>query len=139
MKFLIDECLSPDLVQLAIDAGYAESSHVVWRKMLRWSDHRLMKAIIEGDWTLVTRNSDDFRPPRGSASLSPRYVGHDLHAGLVCLNLPTGTRKDHQIKYFQKVLHELGNQDDLTNEIVEIWPDNEVAGETRVERYDFPT
>jgi hypothetical protein len=29
-KFLIDECLSPDLAALARDRGFAESSHVTW-------------------------------------------------------------------------------------------------------------
>jgi hypothetical protein len=32
MKFLVDECLSPDLVKLAHDRGHGESSHVVNRK-----------------------------------------------------------------------------------------------------------
>ena len=30
MKFLVDECLSPELTVLARDRGYPESSHVVW-------------------------------------------------------------------------------------------------------------
>ena len=29
MKFLVDECLSPELVKLAYDRGHGESSHVV--------------------------------------------------------------------------------------------------------------
>ncbi len=30
MKFLIDECLSPDLAEVARGRGFVESSHVVW-------------------------------------------------------------------------------------------------------------
>lgn len=30
MKLLVDECLSPQLVKLARERGYGESSHVVW-------------------------------------------------------------------------------------------------------------
>ncbi len=30
VKFLIDECLSLDLVDLARDRGFTQSSHVVW-------------------------------------------------------------------------------------------------------------
>jgi len=33
MKFLVDECLSPELVKLAHDRGHGESSHVVWRNL----------------------------------------------------------------------------------------------------------
>ena len=88
MKFLIDECLSLALADKAVAAGHVESAHVSRRGMNNWQDHRLMKPVIDDDWTLVTRNSDDFRPRRGSASQAPCYVGQPLHAGLVCLNLP---------------------------------------------------
>jgi hypothetical protein len=30
VKFLIDECLSLDLVDVARDRGFTQSSHVVW-------------------------------------------------------------------------------------------------------------
>jgi hypothetical protein len=33
VKFLIDECLSPSLVELAILAGHPESAHVIFRGM----------------------------------------------------------------------------------------------------------
>jgi predicted nuclease of predicted toxin-antitoxin system len=33
MKFLIDECLSPELAKLAQDRGYGQSSHIVWMKL----------------------------------------------------------------------------------------------------------
>lgn len=52
MKFLIDECLSPELVKLAQDKGYAESSHVVWRKLAGKKDWHLkgLEAVaLDGD------------------------------------------------------------------------------------------
>lgn len=41
MKFLIDECLSPELVLLAHEHGYGESSHVVWMGLGGWKDWEL--------------------------------------------------------------------------------------------------
>ncbi|MGH9435926.1 MAG: DUF5615 family PIN-like protein, partial [Terriglobia bacterium] len=63
MKFLIDECLSPDLAEAARQRGFAESSHVVWLGKSGAKDWQLKRIILDGDWTLVTRNSVDFRGP----------------------------------------------------------------------------
>ena len=63
MKFLIDECLSPELTKRAHDRGYGESSHVVWLGRGGLKDWELKPLIIEGDWTFVTKNSVDFRGP----------------------------------------------------------------------------
>ncbi|OYW52552.1 MAG: hypothetical protein B7Z29_19205, partial [Hyphomicrobium sp. 12-62-95] len=65
MKFLIDECLSPELARLAHKRGYGESSHVTWLGRTGAKDWELVRFIAELDWTLVTRNSFDFR---GSAA-----------------------------------------------------------------------
>jgi hypothetical protein len=61
VEFLIDECLSLDLVAVAQGHGFVESSHVVWMGKAGWKDWALKPFILEGDWTLVTRNSVDFR------------------------------------------------------------------------------
>lgn len=137
MKFLIDECLAPDLAQLAIDAGYPESAHVTHRGMAGFQDHTLMERILDEDWTLVTRNSDDFRPSVGSNSNAPCYLRVELHAGLVCLNLPNGAVRLDHIDFFRAALDDLGQDGDLTNQILEVWPDDD-AGALLVERYDFP-
>jgi predicted nuclease of predicted toxin-antitoxin system len=63
VKFLIDECLSPELVKLVQEKGHGESTHVVWRKLAGKKDWELKPIILEGDWTFVTRNSVDFRGP----------------------------------------------------------------------------
>ena len=38
LKFLIDECLSPDSVAVAVGAGFSESSHVTWLGKSGWKD-----------------------------------------------------------------------------------------------------
>ena len=100
---------------MAVTVGHVESAHVTQRNMSGWPDHKLMKAVIDNDWTLVTRNSDDFRPRAGSMSRAPCYIGQALHAGLICLNLPDGSGRADQQAYFQAALNRLGNPGDLVN------------------------
>lgn len=135
MKFLIDECLAPSLAELAREAGHPLSAHVVRRGMGGWSDARIMARVLEEDWTLVTRNADDFRPRAGSASSRPCYVGVPLHAGLVCLNPPAGARIAEQELFFRAALRVIGPNGDLANEVLEVWPDDDGL---RVDRYAFP-
>ena len=138
MKFLIDECLSVVLAEMAVAAGHPESAHVTRRGMTGWKDHQLMKAIIDGDWTLVTRNSDDFRPRSGSASQAPCYVGQPLHTGLVCLNLPAGSGRANQEAYLKGALDCIENHGDIVNQILEVDPDPAHAGKVVLCIYDFP-
>jgi predicted nuclease of predicted toxin-antitoxin system len=63
VKFLIDECLSLDLVDLAWERGFTQSSHVVWLGKAGWKDWELKPFILDGDLTFVTRDSVDFRGP----------------------------------------------------------------------------
>lgn len=137
MKFLIDECLALDLAQLAVQGGYPESAHLTRRGMTGLKDHALMERILAEDWTLVTRNSDDFRPPEGSRSNAPCYLGVELHAGLVCLNLPNGAIRADHIAFFRAALDDLEEDGDLMNQVLEIWPAEE-QNVFEVERYEFP-
>lgn len=68
MKFLIDECLSPELAKLAQNKGYWESSHVIWRGLGGKKDWELMPVILDGDWTFTAV----LEGQRGSASVSRR-------------------------------------------------------------------
>jgi predicted nuclease of predicted toxin-antitoxin system len=97
MKFLVDECLSPELVKLAHNRGHGESSHVVWRNLQGKKDRELKPIILDGDWTFVTRNSVDFRGPSSRPGSRGQYVDVEIHAGLVCLNGPDGMDLDVQI------------------------------------------
>jgi hypothetical protein len=56
MKFLIDECLSPEMTKLAIARGYGESSHVVWLGRAGSKDWELKHLMLKDDWTFVTKN-----------------------------------------------------------------------------------
>ena len=87
-KFLIDECLSPDLAALARDRGFPESSHVTWLGKAGWQDWELKRFILEQDWTFVTRNSGDFRGPATQPGSKGQYADVPLHAGLICINGP---------------------------------------------------
>ena len=85
LRLLIDKCLSPDLVDLAVAAGHVESTCLRDRGLLGTQDWTLMKHVLAEDFTLVTVNAQDFR---GSGQDAPGgfYATTELHAGLVCLN-----------------------------------------------------
>ncbi len=95
-----------------------------------------MQRIVEEDWTFVTRNSDDFRPRRGSVSAAPCYIGVAIHAGLVCLNPPAGVRGDIHVLYFKAALESILSDPDMVNQVLEVWPGED--GKVTVERYAFP-
>lgn len=137
MKILVDECLSPELVAVAIKAGYPESSHVVWLGMAGWKDWELKKFILDGEWTFVTRNSDDFRGPVEDPGSRGQYAGVSLHAGLICLNGPNGMRAALQCELFQAALDELSGEQQFVNEVIEIDLE-ELDGEINVTRYPLP-
>ncbi len=107
-KFLIDECLSPDVVEVARERGFPESSHAVWMGKAGWKDWELKSFILEGDWTFVTRNSVDFRGPADHPGTGGQFAAVPLHAGLICINGPDGTTAEIQCELFRAVLDELG-------------------------------
>ncbi len=81
MKFLIDECLSPELVTLARAGGFYESTHVTWLGMRSHKDWTIVRRAIKDGFILVTNNTVDFRP---------LYEREEVHAGLVCMNVAPG-------------------------------------------------
>lgn len=135
MKFLIDECLSPELTTLAHENGYGESSHVVWLGRAGAKDWELKPLILGGDWTFVTRNSIDFRGPATRPGGSGQYADVMLHAGLVCLNAPAGMNLDLQLELFEAALAELAHDSDLVNQVLEVSVD---GSDLRVHRYALP-
>ena len=138
MKFLIDECLTPTLADLAIAHGHWGSAHVAHRGMAMWADHNLMIRIIENDWTLVTQNADDFRPGPGSNSRAACFLKYPLHAGLVCLNMPVDSTRVDQQMYFLKALAYIGNPGDLVSKALEVDPVIDNPAEVLLREYDFP-
>ncbi len=74
-RFLIDENLSPKLVEVARDRGY-EAMHVNHLGLRTEADWELLKVVAENDWVLVTNNLVEFRG---------RYRQIDLHPGIIFL------------------------------------------------------
>ncbi|CAM5614978.1 hypothetical protein ATER59S_05765 [Aquamicrobium terrae] len=136
MKFLIDECLSPELAKIAIDNNHGETSHIVWLGLAGYKDWELTPIILNGDWTFVTKNSVDFRGPRDKPGTKGQYAGVAIHAGLVCLNGPPGMDLDMQIELFEQALGELDADPDLVNQVLEITLDDD--DDLRVLRYALP-
>jgi predicted nuclease of predicted toxin-antitoxin system len=61
VKFLIDECLSPELVGLARKRGHRESTHVTWLGLRSRKDWTIVRRAIDDGYVLVTNNATDFR------------------------------------------------------------------------------
>jgi hypothetical protein len=72
VRFLIDECLSVDLVSVAGQAGH-EAQHVAHVGKAGWKDWNVVSYARDGDFILVTNNASDFRR---------LYTAEPLHAGL---------------------------------------------------------
>jgi Domain of unknown function (DUF5615) len=138
MKFLIDECLSEELVKLARDRGYVDSSHVRWIGKGGAKDWELMRIIIDDDWTFVTKNSIDFRGPSNSPGSRGQYRATTVHAGLVCLNGPVGMDLDMQIELFKAALDALDSDGDLINKVLEATLKDAKDVEIELLRYALP-
>ena len=121
IKFLIDECLSPFLVDDAHAAGFLESTCVRNRGLAGTKDWHLMTLVIAEDFTLVTNNSQDFRG-KGAGEPGGLHAGESIHAGLICLNCaaPGGMDLDMQRELFQVALEQLEGREELINEALEV-------------------
>ena len=135
MKFLIDECLSPQLTKLAHAEGYGESLHVVWLNRAGMKDWELKSLILDGSWTFVTKNSVDFRGAPERPGAKGQYADVTLHAGLVCLNGPQHMDLKMQLKIFEEALKKLKQLPDLVNQVLEITMED---GQLKFRRYKLP-
>lgn len=121
IKLLIDECLSTELVSLAIAAGYAQSSHVTWLGKRGIKDWHLINIVTQYDWTFVTNNSYDFRGDPKAPGEKGLHSKQAIHAGLICLNWPASLASlAMQTNSFEVALCELKGQTDLINTCLEI-------------------
>jgi hypothetical protein len=136
MKFLIDECLSPELAKIAIDKDHGQTSHIVWLGLAGYKDWVLKPIILNDDWTFVTKNSVDFRGPEDKPGTKGQYADVAIHAGLICLNGPPGMDLDMQIELFEQALLELDADPDLVNQVLEITLDDD--DDLHVLRYALP-
>jgi hypothetical protein len=136
MKFLVDECLSPELATRAHARGYGESSHVVWLGRGGLKDWELKPFILDGDWTFVTKNSVDFRGPGSAPGSKGQYADVAIHAGLVCLNAPLGMDLDLQLELLDHALDELAVDGDLVNQVLEVTLEED--DRVQIRRYRLP-
>lgn len=121
MKLFIDECLSSELVHRAIARGHEETTSVVYRGLTGTKDWDLVPIVVAGDYTLVTKNSVDFRGPAHAPGEKGFYKDVELHPGLICLNGPQGMDLDLQIERFEVALDEIDRlEGDLVNKCLEI-------------------
>jgi len=95
MKFLIDECLTIDLVSIAGEAGH-EARHLAHVGKAGWKDWNVACYAADGDFVMVTNNASDFRR---------LYAMQSLHAGLVII-IPSVNRVEQQ-QLFRGALDEL--------------------------------
>jgi hypothetical protein len=138
-KFLIDECLSLELAELAIERGYLDSRHVVRMGRSSWTDRQLMRLVLDGDWTFVTRNARDFRGAPTAPGLRGRYAGAEINAGLVCLNGPDAMTIDVQLELFGIALDELAAIGDaFVNRGLEVTLARAGDAAVTVTMYDLP-
>lgn len=108
MRFLIDECLSIDLVSVSYQAGY-EAQHVAHVGKAGWKDWNVLSHAAVGDFVLVTNNAGDFRR---------LYGAQLLHAGLVII-VPNVNRTLQQL-LFRGALDELVRLGEPVNRVLEV-------------------
>jgi predicted nuclease of predicted toxin-antitoxin system len=108
MRFLIDECLSIDLVSIATQAGH-DAQHVARVGKAGWKDWNVARHAAEGDFIVVTNNASDFRR---------LYAVQPLHAGLVII-IPSVNRVE-QRRLFFGALDELARVGEPVNRVLEV-------------------
>jgi predicted nuclease of predicted toxin-antitoxin system len=108
MRFLIDECLSIDLVSVASQAGH-EAQHVARVGKAGWKDWNVARHSTEGDFVLVTNNASDFRR---------LYATQPLQAGLAII-IPSVDRVMQQ-QLFRGALDELTRFGEPVNRVLEV-------------------
>ena len=122
IQFLVDECLSPALVQVAVRYGY-NAYHVTHRGWPSREDSFLLHRLLEENLTLVTNNWKDFRPMLDRA---------EIHPGAIVLpNVPL----QDQVWCFDLALRAIQASSpplDMVNTVIEV----DASG--TVEVYDLP-
>jgi predicted nuclease of predicted toxin-antitoxin system len=123
VRFLIDECLTIELVAVANRAGH-EARHVARIGRRGWKDWNVVRYAAEGDFILVTNNASDFRR---------LYAKQALHAGLVIL-IPN-VRRELQRRLFRGALDQLAVIGEPVNRVLEVDLDGD---DVTFALYDLP-
>jgi predicted nuclease of predicted toxin-antitoxin system len=121
IQFLIDECLSPALLEVAREHG-CNAYHVTQRGWAAFSDAQLLAHMLDQDLSLVTNNWKDFRPMVGRTELHPRIIA-----------ILPNVRRERQVVLFTAALAEIRSHDpplDLVNTVLEVDADAQVTRHT---------
>jgi hypothetical protein len=97
VRFLIDECLTVDLVSVAGQAGH-DAQHVAHIGKAGWKDGNVVRYARDGDFVLVTNNASDFRR---------LYAAQPLYAGLVISFRPIPKQPHRADRYGARSRHGL--------------------------------
>ena len=116
LAFLIDECLSLDLVAHAQARGL-HATHVIFRGLQGRPDRDLVASALQEDFVLVTNNRKDFLR---------LYAREEVHCGLVIL-VPGGIVSEAQVRLFSAALDAIAEEPDLVNRVVEVEMDGQVT------------
>jgi predicted nuclease of predicted toxin-antitoxin system len=123
VRFLVDECLSVELVAVAAEEGY-EADHVAHVGKAGWEDWNVLRYACENDVVLVTNNAADFRK---------LYAEEPLHGGLVIL-IPNVT-VELQKRLFNRAVRKLAEHGEPINHVLEVNIDGE---DVIIELYELP-
>ena len=109
--FLIDECLSDRLADLAIEHGYHALATTRMRRWRSRDDYRVARFAIDRDLVLVTNDRYDFEAIYGQI---------EVHPGIVFIT--AGRSKLRELKYqlamFNMVLESLDESDPISEAIM---------------------
>jgi predicted nuclease of predicted toxin-antitoxin system len=108
VRFLIDECLTVQLVAVATDHGY-EAHHIAHLDRAGQKDWDIARHAQENDFVFITNNAADFRA---------LYATQELHPGLVIL-IPN-VRADLQRRLFTGALEQLAEFGEPVNQVLEV-------------------
>lgn len=122
-RLFIDECLSPELVGMAVKAGF-EATCSRDRGLLGRKDWDLVTYVVDHDMTMVTNNSRDFR---GGGPVEPGglFAHQEIHAGLICINSESDMDLEREQRLFGHLLIELSRHQDLVNQALDLFEDEE--------------
>jgi predicted nuclease of predicted toxin-antitoxin system len=127
VKFLIDECLSPELAHVARARGFHESTHVTWLGLTSRKDWTIARRAVDEGYIFVTNNVVDF---------AAFYRREEIHVGLVCFSVAHGRMSlTLQKQLFLLALAEIAESEPV-NEVIEIVADRD--GDVRMDRYPLP-
>lgn len=123
MRFLIDECLTIDLIATANQAGH-DAQHIARVGKAGWKDWNVVRYASDGGFVLVTNNASDFRR---------LYAIQPIHAGLIII-IPSANRTVQQ-QLFRGALDVLATMGEPINHVLEVDIDGEDA---TFDIYDLP-